>query len=192
MKPAALLLLAPLTLASIGFPATLQQQASPASVWRSQKTPGGQGPAHTQFILAGKFVTAPQGEVSHPPTMVVDCIPGKNSHKSKGHFVSANLLAGTTLKIDYVEPEEIHGTSYFPKVSVRYRIDDAKEEEEKWPPGASKTSASIPKDSLKKLLRAHIVEISADDDSGSHVVMHFDMPDPAAVEQTCNVDEHSK
>jgi hypothetical protein len=140
----------------------------------------------------GQFLKSPQGEVSNRPALAVDCTPGKGSHRAEGKFVSGNLLAGTALKIDYVEPEEIHGTSYYPKVSVRYRLDEAKEQEEKWSPGTDRTSASFPKDSLKKMLRARTIEITADDDRGSQVVMQFDMPDPAAVEEACDVDDHKK
>ncbi len=45
-----------------------------------------------------------------------------------------------------------------------------------------------PADALKKMLRAHTLEITADDDHGSPVVMQFDMPDPAPVEAGCGVD----
>jgi hypothetical protein len=34
------------------------------------------------------------------------------------------------------------------------------------------------------------VEITAADNSGSRVVMQFDMPDAAAIEQGCDVNEH--
>jgi hypothetical protein len=97
-----------------------------------------------------------------------------------------------------VEPEEIHGTSYFPKVSIRYRLDGAKEEAERWSPGTDKTSASvtvsasIPGDAVKKMLRAHSVEITAEDAGGGPVVIQFDMPNPSAVEEGCNVDEPKK
>ena len=191
MKPARLICIVSLASASFAF-AQAPQQQTPPPPWKSQVTSAVHGIVHTQFTLLGKYLKAPQGEVTHGPALVVECIPSKGSHGSKGRFVSANLLAGTTFKIDYVEPEEIHGTSYYPKVFVEFRLDDAKEEKEKWSPGNNKTSASIPKDSLKKILRGHVVEISADDDDGSHLVMHFDMPDPAPVEQACNVDEPKK
>jgi len=129
--------------------------------------------------------------------LVLDCIPAKESHRGKGKLLNANLLVGTPLKIEYVEPEEIHGTSYFRKVTVRYRMDDGKEEVEKWSigtdktsvSGTDKTSASVPKDALKKIFRAHSVEVTAQDDRGSPVAMQFDMSDPTPVEETCNVDE---
>jgi len=95
------------------------------------------------------------------------------------------------MKIIYVEPEEIRGTSYDQKVAVLYRTDDGSDEErENWSPGTDKTSTSIPKDSLKKILRARTVSVSLDDEHGSPLAMQFDMPDPAQVEQACNVDEH--
>jgi hypothetical protein len=190
MKPAPLLLLVPLALASFGLSSMAPQQPSSAHVWQqSEKTDPVRETTYTQFTLEGKFLTSPPGGVSNRPALVLDCIPGKESHRPKGRFLSGNLLVGTNLKIDYVEPEEIHGTSYFRKVSVRYRMDNAKEEEEKWSVGTEKTAASIPKAWLKKILRAHTVEITVDDSRGSQVAIQFDMPDPTAVEAGCDVDE---
>ncbi|HMD84044.1 MAG TPA: hypothetical protein VKO18_05015 [Terriglobia bacterium] len=190
MKPTPLLLLVPLALASFGFSTMAPQQPS---VWRqSQKTDAVGGTAYTRFTLAGKFLKSPQGDVPNRPAFALDCVPGKRSHRHKGRFLAGNLLVGTTLKIVYVEPEEIHGTSYYPKVSVRYRMDNAKEQLEQWPTGTEKTSASIPVGSLKKMLRAHTVEITADDDRGLPVVMQFDMPDPTPVEAGCAVDDNDR
>ena len=196
MKPAPLLLLLPLALASFGLSAMAQQPSS-ARVWQqSQQTDAARDVTYTHFTLPGKFLTSPQGGVSNGPALVLDCIPAQESHRGKGKLVNANLLAGTPLKIEYVEPEEIHGTSYFRKVTVRYRTDDGKEEVEKWsivadrssPPGTDKTSVSIPKDDLKKILHAHSIEITAQDNRGSPVTMKFDIPDPTPVEEICNVD----
>jgi hypothetical protein len=191
MKPNPLLLLVPLAWASFGFAEPAPQQPSSAHGWRqSQKTDAARAMTYTQFTLVGKFLTSPQNVVSDRPALVMDCIPATESPSAKGRFLAANLLVGTTLKVVYVEPEEIHGTSYFTKIVVRYRIDDAKEEEEKWSAGSEKTSASIPKDALKKILRARTVAITADDDRESHLAMQFDMPDPALVEKDCDVDYH--
>jgi isochorismate synthase EntC len=195
MKQVPLLLLVPLALVSFGFSALVPQQAPPAKVWRqSQKTSPGHDTTYTRFTFVGRFLKAPQGtvgDVSNRPAFVVDCVPAKGSHKGK--FIAGNLLIGTALKIDYVEPQEIHGTSYYPKVAVQYRIDDAKEpEKENWTPGTEKTSASIPKDSLKKILRAQAVDLTVDDEQGSQVVMKFDMPVPTLVEDACNVDDRKK
>jgi hypothetical protein len=192
MKPTPLLLLVPLAWVSFGFASPSPQQSSSASGWRqAQKTDAARAITYTQFTLVGKFVTSPQG-ASDRPALAVDCIAGQESRGPKGTFLAANLLVGSTLKIFYVEPEEIHGTSYFPKAVVRYRTDGASEEEEKWSPGPEKTSASIPKDALKKILRARSVAITADDDHGSQVAMQFDMPDPTLVEAACNVDYHKE
>ena len=190
MKPTPLVLLVPLMLASFGF-STMAQQTP--SVWRqSQKTDAASETTYTRFTLAGKFLKSSQVTVPNRPAIVLDCGPSLRSRRSKGRFLSRNLLVGTTLKIVYVEPEEIHGTSYYPKVSVRYRVDDAKEEVEEWPAGTEKTSASIPAGSLKKMLRAHTVEITAQDDRGLPIVMQFDMPDPTPVEAGCAVDDHKE
>ena len=193
MKPAPLFLLVPLAWASFGFaqPAA-KLPASPNGWQQSQKTDTARAFSYTRFTLVGKFVKSPQvkspQDVAEIPALTVDCIPGEESHSAKGRFLAANLLVGSTLKVVYVEPEEIRGTSYFPKAAVRYRADGAGEEEEKWSPGTEKTSASIPKDALKKFLRARTVAIMADADRGSQIAMQFDMPDAAPVEAACNVD----
>jgi hypothetical protein len=190
MKPVPLLLLVPLAFASFGFSAMTPQQPSSAHVWRQSQNTTARGTPYARFTLAGKFLKAPQGDVSNRPAFVLDCAPGSGTRKGK--FAAANLLIGTAMKIDYVEPQEIHGTSYYPKISVRYRIDDAKEEAEKWSPGTDKTSATIPKDWLKKILRAHTVEITAEDDRGSQLEMQFDMPNSPPVEGACSVDNPKK
>jgi hypothetical protein len=191
MKPVLLFLSLPLALVSFGFPETTPFQAQPDHVWRqSLKTDAARGRAYDQYTLTGKFLKAPQhGDLSNRPAIVVDCNPPKETRNGKGKFESANLLVGTGLKINYVEPVEIHGTSYYPKVFVQYRTNDGKDVKEQWAPGSDKASALIPKDMLKKLLRAQTVDITTNDDTGAPVVMKFDMPDPALVTQGCNVDE---
>ena len=188
LKPIPLVLLVLLALASLGSSTMAQQQPS---VWRqSQKTDGVDGTTYTRFTLGGRFLKSP--EIANHPAFVLDCAPGFRSHRAKARLLARNLLVGTTLKIVYVEPEEIHGTSYYPKIAVRYRMDDAKEEMEEWAAGTERTSATIPVDSLKKMLRAHTVEITADDERGLPVVMQLDMPDPTPVEAGCSVDDHKK
>jgi hypothetical protein len=159
-------------------------------VWRqSQKTDASRGLTFAQFTLMGKFLKAPQhgGDISNRPALVVDCNPKKDSHKGK--FESASLLIGANLKIIYVEPEEIHGTSYFPMVLIHYRVNDAKDEEDKWSPGSDKTAVAVPKDAFKKILRAQTVDITVNEDSGSEITMKFEIPDSKSVEDACNVDD---
>src|ERR1700678_1163958 len=188
MKLAPVFLLAPLACVSFAFSAVGPLQSPPAQGWQqTQRTDPVRG-EYTRFSLAGKFLKMPAGDSSNLPSLVVDCRTYNRSRKSK--FVRGTLVVGDPLKIDWVEPEEIRGISYFPKVSVLYRLNDAKEEKEDWTPSADKTSASFPKSSLEKMLLARTAAIHADDKSGSQVVMQFDMPDAAAIEQGCDVDDH--
>jgi hypothetical protein len=161
--------------------------------------------AYSRFTLMGHFVTPPQDSMPNRPAFVVDCIPADESPRDKGTLLAGNLRVGTNLKIVYVESEEIpsgiSGMFYFPKIAVRYRIDDAKSEEQdqwsptsarpvyQWSPGSDKSSASIPKHSLKEILRARNVAITTKDDQGRTIVVRFDMPDPTLVEKVCHVDE---
>ena len=180
MKPTPLLL--PLALVSFGLSAMAPQQPSSTQGWQqSQQTDAAREITYTHFTLAGK---SSQGR----PILVLDCLPAKESYRGKGKVLNANLFAGIPLKVEYVEPAEIHGTSYFRKVTVQYRNDDGKEEVEKWSLGADKTSLAIPKEALKKILRAHTVEISVQDEHGSPVSMRFDLSNATPVEETCHVD----
>ena len=77
-------------------------------------------------------------------------------------------------------------------IAVVYRLNDGKEDKVNWAPGTNKTSASFPKSSLQKILRAQTLELTAEDNHGLQVVMQFDMPDPTQVEQTCDVDVSKK
>src|ERR1700733_255210 len=192
MKTNPLCLLMPLAWTSLGLAEPAPQQPPSANVWlQSQRTNAADAFSYSRFTLLGKFVTSSGDAAANRPAFVVDCIPADESPRSRATFLAGNLIVGTPLKIVYVEPEEIRGISYFPKVAVRYRTDNAKsEEQEQWSPTSDKTSASVPKQSLKELLRARTVSITATDDHGRQVAMQFDMPDPSLVEQSCNVDEH--
>jgi hypothetical protein len=187
MKPTLLLLLAPLAWASTGY-AQMPPPPSSAQMWqKSQQTDSARTFTYSRYTLSGKFQVSPQEQAANRPALAVDCIPGKGSAPAGGKFLAANLLAESPLKIVYVEPEEIHGTSYYAKVVVRIRADGAKEEEEKWSAGADKASASISRDTLKRILRAHSISITTDDDHGSQLAMQFEMPDATFVEQACDL-----
>ncbi len=186
MKSTPLLALVPLLWASLAFPAGAQQQSSSSGQgWR--QTQMTDGTPYTRFSLTGKFLKRPAGDVSNPPVLAVDCGKGRGS---KGKLIDGNVQVGVPVKIHYVEPSEIHGTSYYPKVFVELRVDDdVKKEKRNWTPGKDKTSAVFSKYSLKKMLSAHTVEITTQDESGTDVVMQFDVPsDSKAVAQACDVD----
>jgi hypothetical protein len=180
IKPT-LFLFVPFALASIAFSGTSAQQQSSSPEWRqTQRTDDVRG-AYTRFTLVGKFLKSPEGDTANRPALVVDCSSYNRSHRSK--FWRGNLVVGDPLKIDWVEG----GFLYFPKVAVEYRLNDGKEEKENWTPGTDQTSASFSKGSFEKMLRAQTVEITAEDNHGSQVVMQFDMPDPTPVEQSCDI-----
>jgi hypothetical protein len=191
MKALPLILLLPLACPSFGFAAPEPQQPSSANAWQqSQKTNVADDYPYMRFVLLGKFLSASRDGIANRPAFVVDCIPPGESVRGTGTFLAGNLVVGTNLKVVYVEPEEIRGISYFPKVDVRVRTDGANgEQQDQWSPGSGRTSASIPRRSLKEILRAHTVAITADDAQGQPVAMQFDMPDPSVVEQACHVDE---
>jgi hypothetical protein len=198
VKPTSLLLLVALAWAAVGFAQTASPSPAAQHAWhQSQKPDPGGTYTFTRFTLEGKFLGSPQG--ANRPALTVDCIPGTESKRGKPKYLTASLLVGTELKVTYVEPEEIRGTSYYPKVAVSYSTDGGGESaDQNWSLGtdrtpnaapADKDAASIPREALKKMLRAHTVAITADDSHGSPIQMQFDMPDSAALEAACHVNE---
>jgi len=191
MKPTRLVLI-PLAWAACGL---AQPLAPPAGWQQSQQRDPADTYTFTRFTLLGRFLNPPPTESADRPALRVECIPTSTQHRSK--FLGADLLVGTALKILYVEPEEIRGTNYFPEVAVRYRTDGAKQDEQKWQAGtdriptakpSDKTSATIPRETLKKMLHAQSVAITVDSDRGAPLEMQFDMPSAAAVEAACRVE----
>jgi hypothetical protein len=194
MKPTSLLLLL-LPAAASGVLAQTGPQPSPDSGWRqTELRDAADTYTFKRFTLVGKFRSPPAGAAADRPAMRLDCIPPAESHRGK--FLAADLLVGTPLKIVYVEPEEIRGTNYFPKVTVHYSTDGSGNKERNWEAGtdriptakpSDKSSATIPADALKRMLRAHSVVITVDEEHGSPVEMQFDIPDPTSVEAACNM-----
>ncbi len=196
MKPTPLPLLVPLALLLSSAEAQPPSPAATAETgWQqSQRRDNADAYTFTRYTLIGAFLTS--APIAEYPQLRVDCIPAAGSRRPR--FLTANLLVGTTLKIAYVEPEEIRGIQYFPKVAVRFRLDARAEEQEQWPAGtdrvptarpSDRTAATIPKDTLKRILRAHTVTIIADDERGKTLEMRFDLPDSTGVRNACPVEE---
>jgi hypothetical protein len=179
MKTTSFALLALLTCSTYA----LAQSAPQAPGWHERsETNAADSYKYTNYMLAGEY--ASQSATGAAPTLVVSCVPATDS--GRGKFLSANLVAGMPLKIDMVEPEEIHGMNYFPKVKVEYRADGGSQHVN-WSPGTDKASATIPKEDLRRLLRAHSVAIDARDAQGADVAMRFDMPDSASIRAACSL-----
>jgi hypothetical protein len=171
-----------------------QQSSSPGQQWRrSEKTDAASGIAYTQFTLPGKFVKWPEKDASYRPALEVDCKDEGRSGGSKGTFWHAYFLAGTPLVIKYVEPDELNtGISYYPKVVTRYRVDAEKQRTEQWQPGADKTSASIPKGALRRLLEGHTAAIAVNENGGAEVSAQFEIPDSSELGKTCDLELRKK
>ena len=125
MKTTLLILLAPLACPAFSIAGTAPQQSSPGLAWQqSERTNTADAFTFSRFTLMGKFLTPLRNALPNRPALVVNCIPVDD--RGKALFLTANLIVGSTLKVVWVEPDEIRGISYFPKVAVRYRTDDAK------------------------------------------------------------------
>jgi len=160
--------------------------------WRRSKDTDFRGNVYNQFELTGKFIKTPGSDSIDTPSLLVRCRQARSGQESGGKFSSASLRVGIPLKIDYVEPEVIHGIGYYPKVRVRYRLDEGKERQEEWDSGAEKNSSSMSKDSLKRLLGARTVLMTVQDSSEADVTMQFDFPDSAEMESACRLGHPKK
>lgn len=176
--------------AGVSFWTAAQQNTGSGTGWvQSKKMDAGRESSYVQFTLTGKFLTHPQKDSTGPPTITVNCHP----KGSRGRFIASYVNAGMPLTIQYVEPEQLTtGISYYPKVNVRYRLDDGKEEKAQWAPNSDKTAVSLPKDELKKLLGARTAQFTAAENHGGEVSMQFDIADPTQVETVCDLPVHKK
>lgn len=189
MKPLRVLVF--LSFAALAISPRAQEPSRGSHGWqRVEKPDPGRGVLSTQFTLTGRFLDPPRGNVPGPPSIVLSCLPSKSGPSAEGKFLSGYIQTGTPLKVDFVEPSEIHGTSYFPEISVQYHVGNEKPQNVQWPPRSDKTSISLDKDSAKKLLRGRELVLSMEEPFESQVVLHFDIPDSADVLNTCGIREH--
>jgi hypothetical protein len=186
----------PLVVVSLVWaPWALAQTAAPSAGWQqSQHRDAADTYTFTRFELVGKFVGGTPAQAADRPALRVDCIPAAPSHRSR--LLAADLLVGKTLKIVYVEPEEIHGIDYFPKVDVHYSTDGSSHKQQQWSAGtdriptakpSDKTSATIPRDAFKRIMRAHTASITVSDENDAPLEMQFEIPDSKAVESVCRI-----
>jgi hypothetical protein len=187
-----LLLLLILVSAAFNRPARAQQAApkqqaptastaAPPSGWEEVKSTDWVKEPRRQFTLAGKFL-APlpaniAGTLANPPALLLKCAVPRRSG-GEGKFRVGAVVVGALLKVHMVEPQEIKGgASYYPEVSVSYRLDDGKPVDDDWPPRYDKTSAEFDKPIFKKMLRAHTILITLHDRDDHEIRMQFDMPE---------------
>jgi hypothetical protein len=161
-------------------PASAQPSVSPHG-WEEVKSTDWVKEPRRQFALAGKFLApAPAGTLASPPILLLKCAVPRRSG-GEGKFRVGAVVVGALVKVHMVEPEEIKaGVSYYPEVSVSYRLDDGKPVDDDWPPRYDKTSAEFDKTIFKKMLHAHTMLITLHDKNDSELRMQFDLPEPSA------------
>jgi len=186
MKPITFFMVLLTACAPAAIAAAAAQDSSATDAWQlSQRKDPARDYPYARFTLAGRFVETDRSGTA--PSLVLECLSDRDAHPLTGRVISANVSAGVALKVIYVEPEEIHGTSYFQKVAVLYRIDGASAERRDWSVGSDKVSTVIPNESLARILRARTVTITADDSKGVPLTMRFDIPEASAVREACDL-----
>jgi hypothetical protein len=166
-----------LLLGSAGLNLAAQtQQAVPLQGWQESKPNDPVDEPRRQFSLAGKFLAPLQGNPASPPTLLLKCAPDQRSD-GKGKFRVGVVVVGLPLKIHLVEiAERKTGISYYPEVSVSYRLDEGKSVNDDWPPRFDKSSVEFEKPDFKKMLRARTILITMADRDDRQILMQFDMP----------------
>jgi hypothetical protein len=175
------------------------QQDAPFQGWQESVPNDPAGEPRRQFTLVGKFLAPLQGNPTNQPTLLLKCAPNRRSG-GKGKFRVGAVVVGEPLKIHWVEPPERKGgISYYPEVSVSYRLDEGKPVDDDWPPRADKSSAEFDKPIFKEMLRAHTILITLADKDDRQVRMQFDIADSsvtpltsAQVAEACGVDDLKK
>lgn len=158
-------------------PAARTQQAVPPQAWQESKSTDPVTEPRRQFSLAGKLLAPTLGNPANPPTLLLKCAPDQRSN-GRGSFRVGVVVVGLPLKIRLVEIEERKtGISYYPEVSVSYRLDEGKPVNDDWPPRPDKSSVEFEKPEFKKMLRAHTILITMADQDDRQVLVRFDMPD---------------
>jgi hypothetical protein len=182
-----ILVSAALSLPALAQRATSAKQAAPAQPvaspdgWQEVKSTDWVKEPRRQFTLAGKFLAPvpanPAGTLADPPVLLLKCAVPRRSG-GEGKFRVGAVVVGALVRIHMVEPEEIKaGVSYYPEVSVSYRLDDGKPVDDDWPPRYDKTSAEFDKTIFKKMLRAHTMLITLHDKDDHELRIQFDLPE---------------
>lgn len=180
--------LLPFLLALSSFSLLARQADNSSSGWvKTSQSSDASGNTVAHFAATGRFIKPPGGENPSPPSLDVDCRPDIQPRPLRDKFSEGSLRVGTPLKIEWVEPQVVHGIGYYPKVSIRYRIDDSKATRSQWAAGADKSSAVFTKDMLKKLLRAKTVMMEVRDKQENVISMHFDLAGADPVAAACGV-----
>ena len=147
---------------------------------------------YARFTLVGKFLKSPPGDNAIESALLWSWTVALTIGLTSPSCWRGSLVVGDPLKIDWVEPEQIEVMSYYPKVAVVYRPERRQGRIKKiGRPEQMETSASFPKTSAEKILRAQTLEITAKEQPripGHHAI--WESPDPTSVEQTCDVEVH--
>jgi hypothetical protein len=176
--------------ALLPFAAGSQRPSSSPQAWQqSGKSDPSRGILTSQFTLTGGFVDPPHGKEPGPPSIVLNCEPLERKNGTEGKFVSGYIQVGAPLQVKYVEPDQIEGNSYLPKVDLTYHVDSEKPQDVQWPPRSDKTAVSLDKEAVRKILRGHTVVITVKDFFETPVVMQFDVPESSEVLSTCGIRE---
>lgn len=181
-------LLAPAALAVLATSLLAQNPAASANWQKAERFDSGRNLTLTEFTLTGRFTSPPRGNAPGPPSIVLDCLPHK--HGDEGKFLSGWVQVNSPLRIRFVEPTEIRNNSYNQEVFVTWHVASEKPRNAQWPPRSDKTSATLDKETVKKLLGDHQLGISMEEPFESEIVMQFDVPDSVDVLNACGIREH--
>jgi hypothetical protein len=154
-----------------------EASAQTAVTWQHQTI---DDPLHAKtidtFTLQGKYLTPPRAVTTGQiPVLVIRCVKGKVEQNYFNFYAVLATRAG----------------SIYP-VMMEARIDGKSTSIEADGVSTDGTSAYFPRYELKKVLRAHVVIVGANEYLGPEIEAQFDIPDTKAVFAACGSDRMLK
>src|ERR1700680_2113277 len=149
----------------------------------------------SQFVLQGKYLTAPNNQKPGEfPALVVRCSAEPHSvgyHVFvNGSFLAGYLFTGMIVNSQVTIREGLLGTSFPVIVPVLFRLDEGKLQTENWKTSTDHSAAFFGSDTLNTLIyghslrhkentteQVHKVIIGIDEAFAGEVQIQFDMPD---------------
>ena len=155
-----------------------------------------------EFSLLGKFLVAPQHSSLTAPVLVLHCQPGRHDHRGTKSYSSGNLVEGW-IAIGAVL--DSHVGSFGPCVSVEFRLDEKKLQQDCWGRSTDHSGIVINDIRLNNLLYGHLMPhnegtnpqvqkiiLGVSEYLAAQIQMEFDFPDSTAVADACGVIEHKR
>ncbi|HLJ86379.1 MAG TPA: hypothetical protein VKZ53_06120 [Candidatus Angelobacter sp.] len=172
-------------------------QEQPAQWERSEHTDQLRGTSYSEFVLKGKFLTAPRNAVNDVPVLVLKCSAGGHHRADRGYTTGKFIDAYFAVQA-VVDHES-------GRVRASYRLDNGKVRDTSWAVGTDGSAVFQSETELNTLLYGHWLPhrentnppiqkavIEVNEYLAAKIVMQFDIPDPSDAADACGLIIHKK